>query len=73
MHIDCICNKSMIYSAAGEGSVAWVSADDVAAAAVRALTNEEPPNAECMLLGPELLSYKQVSPPASTHDTAKLP
>lgn len=61
--INSIRGKNTIYSAAGEGRVAWVSADDVAAVAVRALTNKQPPNTEYMLLGPELLSYYDVPPP----------
>jgi len=61
--INSIRGRNTIYSAAGEGRVAWVSADDVAAVAVRALTNKQPPNTEYMLLGPELLSYFLLTPP----------
>ncbi|KAK3905271.1 hypothetical protein C8A05DRAFT_41763 [Staphylotrichum tortipilum] len=54
-------DDSKIYSAAGQGRVAWVSADDVAAIAVRALTDREPPNTVYTILGPELLTYNQIA------------
>lgn len=37
-----------------------MSADDIAAVAVRALTDRAPPNTEYLVLGPELLSYGDV-------------
>ena len=52
--------ESKVYSATGEGKVPWVSADDIAAVAVRALTDVEPWNTEHLVLGPELLSYGEV-------------
>jgi uncharacterized protein YbjT (DUF2867 family) len=39
----------------------FVSADDVAAVAFRALTDEVAHNTDHLLLGPELLSYDDVS------------
>lgn len=44
-----------------------MSSDDIAAVAVRALTSPEPPNTDYLVLGPELLSYDEVSRKASTH------
>lgn len=60
LHLRAIKEESKIYSATGEGRIPWVSADDIAAVAVRALTDAEPPNTEYMVLGPELLSYDEV-------------
>lgn len=60
MHLRGIKEESAIYSATGEGKIPWVSADDIAAVAVRALTDPTPPNTEYMVLGPELLSYSEV-------------
>ncbi len=37
-----------------------MSAEDVAAVAVRALTDRRAPNTEYLVLGPELLSYDEV-------------
>ena len=54
--------ESKIYSATGEGKIPWVSAEDVAAVAVRALTDRRAPNTEYLVLGPELLSYGEVCP-----------
>ncbi|KAK4105395.1 NAD(P)-binding protein [Parathielavia hyrcaniae] len=60
-HVKSIKEESKIYSATGEGKIPWVSADDIAAVAVRALTNEVPPNTEYLVLGPELLSYDETA------------
>lgn len=50
------------YSASGAGKIPWVSKTDIAACAYSALTAEEPPNGDYVILGPELLSYGEVSP-----------
>lgn len=50
------------YSASGGGRIPWVSRTDIAACAYSALTSEEPPNGDYVILGPELLSYGEVSP-----------
>lgn len=50
-----------IYSATGDGRVGFVSADDIAAVAFHALTDEEPHNTEHIITGPEALSYGQVA------------
>ena len=53
-----------VYSAAGDGKVPFVSVDDIAAVAFKALTGEQPHNTDHLILGPELLSYADVCLPA---------
>lgn len=53
-------DESKIYSAAGDGRVPFVSADDIARVAFHALTDEKPHNTDHIILGPELLTYDQV-------------
>ncbi|AEO66121.1 uncharacterized protein THITE_2143750 [Thermothielavioides terrestris NRRL 8126] len=60
-HVRAIRDESKIYSATGDGKIPWVSADDIAAVAVRALTNPTPPNTDYLVLGPELLSYGEIA------------
>ncbi|KAK4128894.1 NAD(P)-binding protein [Parathielavia appendiculata] len=60
-HVKSIREESKIYSATGEGKIPWVAADDIAAVAVRALTNKVPPNTEYLVLGSELLSYGEIA------------
>ena len=60
-HIQSIRNESKLYSAAGDGRIPWVSADDIAAVAVQTLTQQDPPNTEFLVLGPELLSYDDLA------------
>ena len=50
-----------IYSATADGKIGFVSADDIATVAFRALTDVIPHNTEHMITGPETLSYGQVS------------
>lgn len=49
------------YSAAGGGKLPWVSKTDIAAVAFWALTGEKAPNGDVTILGPENLSYSDVS------------
>lgn len=49
-----------MYSATSDAKIPWVSADDIAAVAVRTLTDEVAPNSEYLVLGSELLSYGEV-------------
>lgn len=65
VHVKGIKEDSKIYSATGQGKIPWVSADDIAAVAVRALTDADPPNTEYLVLGPELLTYDDVSCPVT--------
>ena len=60
-HIESIKNEGKVYSATGDGKIPWVSADDIAAVAVQTLTMADAPNTEYLVLGPELLSYDDVS------------
>lgn len=62
-HLQSIRDEAKIYSATGDGKIPWISADDIAAVAVQALTMPEPPNTEFLVLGPELLSYDDVCLP----------
>lgn len=60
-HVRSIKEEGKLYSATGGGKIPWVSADDIAAVAVQALTREDAPNTEYLILGPELLGYDDVS------------
>ncbi|KAK4205228.1 hypothetical protein QBC40DRAFT_323156 [Triangularia verruculosa] len=61
IHRESIKRESKIYSATEDGKIPWVSADDVAGVAVRALVGGEAMNTEWIVLGPELLSYDEVA------------
>lgn len=50
-----------IVSATGDGRIAFVDARDIAAVAVRALTDAEPHNTEHVLTGPSALSYAEAA------------
>lgn len=54
-------NEGKIYSATQDGKIPFVSAEDIAAVAYRALVDEKPHNTDHVILGPELLSYDDVS------------
>lgn len=60
-HLPTIRDQNQIISATGEGKIPFVSADDVAAVAFRALTDEAPHNTEHLILGPALWSYDEVA------------
>ena len=60
-HCVTIRSEGKIYSATGNGKLSWVSADDIAAVAFRALVDQKPHNTDHLILGPELLSYDDVS------------
>jgi festuclavine dehydrogenase len=60
-HLLTIRDEDKIITATGEGKVPFVSADDIATVAFRALTDEVPHNTDHLILGPELLSYDDVS------------
>ncbi|MFG2347671.1 NmrA family NAD(P)-binding protein [Streptomyces phaeochromogenes] len=60
-HADSIRTDGTILTAAGTGRVGFVDADDIAAVAVRALTDDRAPNAELVLTGPEALSYDDIA------------
>jgi festuclavine dehydrogenase len=60
-HMLSIRDEDRIITGTGEGKVPFVSADDIAAVAFHALTDEVPHNADHLILGPELWSYDEVS------------
>ncbi len=53
--------QGVLYSATGEGRVAFIDAEDIAAVAAVALTAADFPSGEHLLTGPEALSYGQVA------------
>jgi len=61
MHARRIRDGGAILTATGEGRVAFVDADDIAAVAVHALTDAEAPNTDLIITGPEALSYADVA------------
>lgn len=60
-HAVSIREEGVIRSAAGSGRVGFVDAEDIAAVAVRALTEDRAPNTDLVLTGPEALSYDEVA------------
>ncbi|KAH6847467.1 hypothetical protein B0I37DRAFT_375125 [Chaetomium sp. MPI-CAGE-AT-0009] len=60
-HLQSIKEENKVYSATGDAKLPWVSADDIAAVAVRTLTDEKAPNDEYLILGSELLSYGEIA------------
>ncbi|MFE9643952.1 NAD(P)H-binding protein [Streptomyces sp. NPDC006365] len=50
-----------IQTAAGDGRVGFVDADDIAAVAVRALTGTQAPNTDLIITGPQALSYGDIA------------
>lgn len=59
-----------IVTATGDGRVAFVDADDIAAVAVAALT-EDPHNTEHVITGPQALSYADVAAIVEEHTGAR--
>lgn len=62
-YLSLIVKENIIVSAAEDGRVPWISADDIAAAAVKAFTAETIEQRDLYVVGPELLSYDDVSIP----------
>ncbi|CAM5516120.1 NAD(P)H-binding protein [Streptomyces avidinii] len=60
-HADSIRTDGAILTAAGTGRVGFVDADDIAAVAVRALTDDRAPDADLVLTGPEALSHDDIA------------
>ncbi|MEU0075059.1 NmrA family NAD(P)-binding protein [Streptomyces sp. NPDC006332] len=50
-----------IWTATGSGRVGFVDAEDIAAVAVRALTDDHAPDTDLVVTGPEALSYDDVA------------
>ncbi len=51
----------VVLTATGDGRVGFVDAQDIAAVAVRALTDEQAPDTDLILTGPQALSYDDVA------------
>ncbi|GAA3114933.1 hypothetical protein GCM10017687_30180 [Streptomyces echinatus] len=60
-HAVSIREDGIISTAAGSGRVGFVDAEDIAAVAVRTLTDEQAPNTDLILTGPEALSYDDIA------------
>ncbi|ANS75948.1 NAD(P)-dependent oxidoreductase [Paenibacillus yonginensis] len=54
-------HSGQIYTAAGEGRVGFVDAEDIAAVGFHALTDKVPYNRELIITGPESLTYDDVA------------
>ncbi|KAH9478089.1 Agroclavine dehydrogenase [Psilocybe cubensis] len=59
-------DRDEVFSAAGDGRIPFVSAEDIAHAAFEALTAKQSPNKEYFVLGPELYTYEEVAKLFST-------
>ncbi|MFD0271887.1 NAD(P)H-binding protein [Streptomyces sp. NPDC127106] len=60
-HAVSIREEGVIRTATGSGRVGFVDAEDIAAVAVRALTDEQAPDTDLVLTGPQALSYDDVA------------
>ncbi|SOD62300.1 Uncharacterized conserved protein YbjT, contains NAD(P)-binding and DUF2867 domains [Streptomyces zhaozhouensis] len=61
VHADSIRDEGVIRTATGDGRVGFVDAEDIAAVAVRALTDRSAPNTDLVLTGPEALGYDDIA------------
>ncbi|MDN0201176.1 NmrA family NAD(P)-binding protein [Streptomyces sp. S.PNR 29] len=61
LHAQSIRKEGVLLTAAGEGRVAFVDADDIAAVAVHALTDVQAPDSDLVITGPETLSHSEVA------------
>ncbi|MCC3777685.1 NAD(P)H-binding protein [Streptomyces sp. UNOB3_S3] len=61
LHARSIRADGVILTAAGTGRVGFVDAEDIAAVAVHALTDEHAPDTDLVLTGPEALSHDDVA------------
>lgn len=60
-HLPSIREEGKVYTAAGDGRVPFIDADDIAAAAVVTLLSPEPYNRDFLLTGPQMLTYDGVA------------
>ncbi|SDN55249.1 Uncharacterized conserved protein YbjT, contains NAD(P)-binding and DUF2867 domains [Streptomyces sp. cf386] len=60
-HADSIRERGVIETAAGTGRVGFIDADDIAAVAVHALTDDRAPNTDLILTGPQALSHDDIA------------
>ncbi|MFF7092554.1 NAD(P)H-binding protein [Streptomyces rubradiris] len=61
MHARSIREHGVILTAAGSGRVGFVDADDIAAVAVHALTDDRAPDTDLVLTGPQALGYDDIA------------
>ncbi|MFJ9583994.1 NAD(P)H-binding protein [Streptomyces acidicola] len=61
VHAVSIREDGIISTATGTGRVGFVDAEDIAAVAVHALTDEHAPNTDLVLTGPEALGYDDIA------------
>ncbi|WP_413756229.1 NAD(P)H-binding protein [Streptomyces sp. MMBL 11-3] len=61
LHARSIREEGVIRTAAGEGRVAFVDADDIAAVAAHVLTGARAPGTDLVVTGPEALSHAEVA------------
>ncbi|WP_150251469.1 NmrA family NAD(P)-binding protein [Nocardiopsis deserti] len=60
-HARSIRDEGIIWTATESGRIGFVDAEDIAAVAVHALTDERAPNADLLLTGPEALGYDDIA------------
>ncbi|MFF9002189.1 NAD(P)H-binding protein [Streptomyces achromogenes] len=60
-HARSIREHGVIHTAAGSGRVGFVDADDIAAVAVHALTDDRAPDTDLVLTGPQALGYDDIA------------
>ncbi|WP_409491488.1 NAD(P)H-binding protein [Amycolatopsis sp. cmx-11-12] len=60
-HARSIRDEAIIWTATENGRVGFVDAEDIAAVAVRALTDEQAPNTDLVLTGPEALGHDDIA------------
>jgi uncharacterized protein YbjT (DUF2867 family) len=60
-HAASIREDGVIWTATGSGRVGFVDASDIAAVAVAALTDDDAPNTDLVLTGPETLSHDEIA------------
>lgn len=60
-HARSIRDEGTIWTAAESGRVGFVDAEDIAAVAMRALTDEQAPNSDLVLTGPEALGHDDIA------------
>ncbi|MDO0930560.1 NAD(P)H-binding protein [Streptomyces sp. DG2A-72] len=61
LHAHSIRADGTLWTATGEGRVAFVDADDIAAVAAHALTDDPAPNTDLLITGPETLSCSDIA------------
>lgn len=60
-HAQTVRTEGVLYTATGDGRVAFIDVDDIAAVGARVLLDAEAPNESLVLTGPEALSYDVVA------------